>query len=96
MFKAVYKIRRKSDGKFSRGGCCPSFGKDGKAWAGLGPLKSHLRLVSQLPAYGDPDYGTVAAVNEHYAGCEIVRYDVVTTTTEGNTTPVGDFCNEFF
>lgn len=50
MSKTVYKIRRKSDGLFSTGGCWPTFKANGKAWSTKGALNGHL---SQNPKYVD-------------------------------------------
>ena len=41
----VYKIRRKSDGKFSEGGQWPGFAKNGKIWKTMAHIKAHLALV---------------------------------------------------
>lgn len=47
-----YMIRRKSDGKFSRGGVSPEFSKAGKIWNTLGAFKNHLNLaIVQANAY---------------------------------------------
>ena len=39
----MYAIQRKSDGKWSRGGCGPSWGAFPKTW-GNGPFKNHLLM----------------------------------------------------
>ena len=59
----IYKIRRKSDGKFSCGGTEPKFTLTGKSWNTLSSLKGHLRLNS--------------ADWKVYNDCEIVGYDIV-------------------
>lgn len=41
----VYKIQHRETGLFSNGGAYPRWTKTGKAWSGIGPLKSHLNLV---------------------------------------------------
>lgn len=62
----VYRIRRKSDGLFSKGGCYIQFKKNGKLWR-YPHLKSHLTMI---------DYRS----NHPYRGtCEIVSYDLVET-----------------
>ena len=38
-----YKIRNTKTGKYSLGGIDPSWGEIGKVWAGIGPLRLHLR-----------------------------------------------------
>lgn len=57
----VYKIRRKSDGKFSMGGSEPSFGLTGKIWKRSGDLSNHLNLVNE----------------KAYKGCELVVLELV-------------------
>jgi hypothetical protein len=59
--KYYYKIRRKSDGLYSKGGMNPYFTRIGKVWKTAGHLVAHLKLV-----YLDD-----------YANCEVVRYSVV-------------------
>ena len=65
--KKLYKIRRKSDGKFSNGGQWPKFTKDGKSWS-IGHLKTHLNQFTHGAIY----------YNEKlpwpYNGCEIVEF----------------------
>ena len=61
----VYKIRRKSDGKFSTGGSYPSFTKNGKIWKQKGHLTSHL---NQLDAPSKVRY-----IKE----CEIIPFELV-------------------
>ena len=41
--KESFKIRNKKTGEFSLGGMNPSWGRDGKTWNGIGPLRLHLR-----------------------------------------------------
>ena len=43
----MYKIRRKSDGKFSSGGLTPRFTKKGKVWTELRYLKAHLNMLKE-------------------------------------------------
>lgn len=40
----VYKIRRKSDGKFSTGSSRPSFSDTGKVWTSKRGLNSHMSM----------------------------------------------------
>ncbi len=61
----VYKIRRKSDGKFSTGGGHPSFTKNGKIWKQKGHLTSHL---NQVAIFSKQIY-----LNE----CEIVPFELI-------------------
>lgn len=61
-----YKIRRKSDGLFSKGGTTPTFTKVGKVWRRKGDLSSHLTLVV--------DSGRNKAA---YKDCEIVEYHML-------------------
>jgi hypothetical protein len=65
----IYKIRRKSDGKFSSGGAIPSFSKHGKHWQEQ-HLRQHMALVY------DQFYGRCP-----YAHCEIVKYECNETET---------------
>lgn len=58
-----FKIRSKITGQYSNGGSSPSFANKGKLWAGLGPLKSHIRLVQK----------TCQTLNR-YKDCEIVEF----------------------
>ena len=41
-----FKIRDRSTGLFSSGGCCPKFEKIGKTWSTLTSLKSSLNLYT--------------------------------------------------
>lgn len=59
----VYKIRRRSDGWYSKGGVYAFFSKYGKTWNTIGHLKRHLAQMTkerQLACYAD---------------CEIVEYE---------------------
>lgn len=64
----VYKIRRKSDRKFSSGGINPKWTKNGKIWA-LPFLKNHLHLIN--------DYVIHYKYKNPYENCEIVEYELV-------------------
>jgi len=48
----VFKIRRKSDGKFSCGGSYPHFNNKGKEWYTLSAVASHLGLNGMGRGYG--------------------------------------------
>jgi len=59
MEETFYKIRRRHDGLFSKGGYTPRFNTKGKIWHGMGPLRNHINGLS----------------NPHeYNGCEIVEF----------------------
>ena len=70
-----YKIRRKSDGKYSTGGSTPEFTSVGKTWSNRSGLHSHFACIQEYRQYamrrhrGDPipDF-----VTETYVGCEVV------------------------
>lgn len=53
MSATCYKIRRKSDGKFSTGTGWPDWSRNGKAWGSLQAIRSHLTLV-RGPGYHNP------------------------------------------
>lgn len=61
--KDLFKIHHKKTGLYSKGGTGVNlngtgmgWGKDGKVWQGMGPLKNHL--AQYLPKY-DPYYDSV-------------------------------------
>lgn len=56
--ETIYKIRRRSDGKFSGGGIYPNFSDKGKVWNNKSALSNHLNLVK----------------GSTYADCDIVVY----------------------
>lgn len=70
-----YKIRRKSDGKYSTGGSSPEFTSVGKTWSNRGGLHSHFACIQEYRQYAMrrhrndsiPDF-----VTQTYEGCEIV------------------------
>jgi len=70
----VYKIRRKSDGKFSAGHHRYEvlWEPQGKIWFRLGHLASHLKFIQKVD--GD--------VNSQYRECEIVTFDLVVSDAE--------------
>ena len=53
----MYKIRRKSDGKFSSGGLTPRFTKKGKVWTELRYLKAHLNMIKEYREIYQSRYG---------------------------------------
>ena len=58
----LYKIRRRSDGKFSTGGRWPSFKATGKTWGRIQDIVTH--------------YGQINPRNKHvYDDCEVVFYE---------------------
>lgn len=80
-----YKIRRRSDGRFSTGGSHPTFSPRGKTWGSLGDLHGHFACVREYASwnlrqnriryYGDP-------VAHLYDGCDLV------TLVESEKTPI--------
>lgn len=62
MSDVVYKIRRRSDGLFSKGGGYPRFSKGGKIWNSIGHLKRHLSNMG------------MQNFDRYYSDCEIVEY----------------------
>jgi hypothetical protein len=61
----MFKIRRKSDGKFSTGGSCPRFTSVGKMWKRPQDLSAHLGLLKRHE------------LQQYYGDCEIIEYHVV-------------------
>lgn len=81
--KLVFKIRRKTDGLFSKGGCWPSFSKKGKEWASVAALNLHLSQSWKSPYNkGNTD------VND----LEIVSLE--RTTTEVRVAPLTEYIQE--
>lgn len=76
--KTMYRIRRLSDGLFSKGGLEPDFTSMGKAWT-KGHLKSHLKMFhskkSSCSPYRSYQNGTCAYCWP-YDNCEIVEFKV--------------------
>lgn len=70
MIEAVYKIRDKNTGLFSKGGSWPRFSKKGKIWAGKGPLNSHLAYLDNY--YDSSNRGAI----NFYNNCEIVEFGI--------------------
>ena len=76
-----YKIRRKSDGKFSTGGTTPTFTKLGKIWKQRSHLTSHLSQLHNngLANWIAPGNGPFSVIgdmvfNHVYETCEIVLF----------------------
>jgi len=72
--KSVFKIRRRSDGLYSKGGSTPSFSKQGKTWTSKSALSGHLALIHEYDRYKHVHTSTIATV---YADCEVIEYTVV-------------------
>lgn len=70
MSDIVYKIRRKSDGLFSTGGCDPKFNRVGKTWSTKGALNGHLTLVRDGLTYQKQ----VHRLEQTYRGCDVVTF----------------------
>ena len=86
----IYKIRRKSDGLFSKGGSTPHFNKKGKIWKQRGHLTSHINQLwngGRSMRYGND------ATNHVYTDCEIVPYEIVETPVAGTQT-IMDYISE--
>lgn len=79
---SIFKIRRKSDGKFSRGGAEPKFVKNGKTWGRRADIDKHLVKVYQ-------EYNSNRAYDDD---CEVVEYELV--EFEKNAQPLGRFMSE--
>ena len=62
----MYKIRRLSDGLFSKGGNPPVFSNQGKMWSSKRALSSHFALLVDGPG----------PVTRAYQGCEVVEFSV--------------------
>lgn len=74
----TYRIQRKKDGWWSKGGSRPKFSqKTGKLWHRRGDLSSHLA-------------GLMASSRVEYEGCEVVEY-VMLAAGDGLRVPVADF-----
>jgi hypothetical protein len=61
----IYKIRRKSDGKYSSGGVRPRFTKAGKIWIDIREIKKHLTYMKEWVGYDK-------TLPFPYEDCEIV------------------------
>ena len=71
----LFKIRRKSDNKFSSGGSNPCFNKLGKMWRKQ-YLNSHLLMVKSTR--DNKNNG----IERFYSNCEIVTYKIKEIGTE--------------
>lgn len=65
----VYKIQRKSDGLYSKGGTSVQFAEKGKTWNARGHVTLHL---SQLDKYE----------KQKYVGCSVVEFEIVETAVD--------------
>ena len=70
--KTVFKIRRRSDGLYSKGGSTPQFSKQGKTWTSKSALSGHFAIIREYDRYRKTN--TFATV---YADCEVVEYAIV-------------------
>lgn len=77
----VYKIRRKTDGKYSTGGSWPGFNKIGKIWKRKSDLSNHLNIV--IEPGGKP---------ERYDDCEIIICEVVERVIDA--VPVSEYLRQ--
>lgn len=66
----IYRIRRKPDGKYSKGGVQPDFGDTGKCYVGINILKQHLREVTTFIA----NRLDTQTLSNPYKDCEIISY----------------------
>lgn len=71
----LFKIRRKSDGKFSTGGSKPRFTSMGKLWRKQ-HLNSHLSMLKQTNRH-IPDI-----IDRTYCDCEIVSFNITEDSSE--------------
>ena len=65
----IFKITR-ADGMFSKGGCCPSWSKDGKSWNNIGHVKSSVGTRDTGSGSGYPSDSEVVV----YELVEVDRY----------------------
>lgn len=58
--ETFFKVRDPQSGQFQLGGSWVHWSKRGKAWAAIGHVKSHLRLLGQVsPGWQIVEYHTV-------------------------------------
>lgn len=95
--KDLFKIRHKATGLYSKGGSNVSldgqgygWGKDGKVWQGMGPLKIHLSqyLPKHNPYYDSGKFGR--NIGNILSDWEIIRIKMVVDTT----IPMSDLYND--
>ena len=72
----LFKIRRKSDGKFSTGGSKPRFTTIGKMWRKQ-HLHSHLSMLKSVNRRRSDD-----VIGDFYGDCEIVTFKVIEEGSE--------------
>lgn len=96
--KRFFKIRHKQTGLYSNGGDAVSFdgsgfgwGKEGKIWKGMGPLKNHLAqyLPSGSSGYAKNKFG--ANIGKIVGNWEVVEIEMVIK----ETIPMNDLYNDF-
>lgn len=80
MSDKVYKIRRRTDGKYSNGGRYPKFTKNGKTWNRLSDVVSHLAMLYDNSIERHPDGTPVSfdfnkIYNFNYDSCEIIELE---------------------
>lgn len=84
--KIFYKIRRKSDGKFSNGGTHPDFTAVGKVWRRRQDLVAHLECM--MADWLGSNYWKEQIPKElpsTYRDCELVAYEVIERETSSET-----------
>ncbi len=64
----LFKIRRKSDGKFSTGGAIPKFTSIGKLWR-----KQHLNSHLIMLKWSRRDSNIIEKI---YSNCEVVTFNI--------------------
>lgn len=72
----IYKIKNK-EGRFSAGGYCPSFTKNGKVWQTRGALNSHISYVlgDQPDSSLEKRDGIPVRLLKHYGECTVIEID---------------------
>lgn len=89
----IYRIRRKTDGKFSTGHVTPDFAqfKKGKVWRSIRALKLHIRLVRE----GEYYHG-IPKEKFPYDDCDIITYEATETELDNFKEPFSlkDYANE--
>ena len=80
----MYKIKRTTDGLYSKGGLNPYFTKAGKVWSTLQGLKLHLnQFLIYKGGLGKREY----SITPHYPydNCVVVEFDETTGTMTENS-----------
>ena len=65
MSETLFKIRRRTDGLFSKGGVEPTFSKTGKVWKRRGDVSGHLSQLNRR------------TIREFYENCEVVEFSII-------------------